>query len=117
MENLRLDFDTEINLYRLVQEGLNNIKKHANARQATIHLLAAFPCIILRIEDDGRGFDVKQRLAAAQQEKRMGLRSMEERVRLLGGQMRIHSRRSEGTKIFIEVPSKITEPGGIADVQ
>lgn len=117
MENLRLDFDTEINLYRLIQEGLNNIKKHANARQATIRLLAAFPCIILRIEDDGRGFDVKQRLAAAQQEKRMGLRSMEERVSLLGGQMRIHSRRSEGTKIFIEVPSKINEPGGIPDVQ
>jgi PAS domain S-box-containing protein len=106
MENLKLDFDTEINLYRLMQEGLNNIKKHANARQATIRLLAAFPCIILRIEDDGRGFDVKKRLAAAQQEKRMGLRSMEERVSLLGGQMRIHSRISEGTKIFIEVPNK-----------
>jgi PAS domain S-box-containing protein len=106
MENLRLDFDTEINLYRLIQEGLNNIKKHANARQSTIRLLAAFPCIILRIEDDGRGFDVKKRLAAAQHEKRMGLRSMEERVDLLGGKMRIHSRISEGTKIFIEVPSK-----------
>lgn len=117
MENLKLDFDTEINLYRLIQEGLNNIKKHANARQATICLLAAFPSVILRIEDDGRGFDVKKRLAAAQQEKRMGLRSMEERVSLLSGQMRIHSHLSEGTKIFIEVPSKIKDPGGNVDVQ
>ncbi len=104
MENLKLDFDTEINLYRLIQEGLNNIKKHADANQATIRLLAAFPCIILRIEDDGRGFDVKGRLTAAQQEKRMGLRSMEERVSLLGGKMKIQSRIMGGTKIFIEVP-------------
>jgi PAS domain S-box-containing protein len=106
MENLTLDFDTEINLYRLIQEGLNNIKKHANARQATIRLLAAHPFIILRIVDDGQGFDVKKRLDAAQQEKRMGLRSMEERVNLLGGKMKIQSRMLEGTKIFIEVPGK-----------
>ena len=106
MEKLELDFDTEIHLYRLVQEGLNNIYKHAGARLATIRLLAVFPSIILRIEDDGQGFDVKKRLAAAQQEKRMGLRSMEERVSLLGGKMRISSRVSEGTKIFIEVPGK-----------
>ncbi len=104
MENVRLDFDTEINLYRLIQEGLNNIKKHAEAQRSTIRLLAAFPWIILRIEDDGLGFNVKQRMAVAQQEKRMGLRSMEERVDLLGGKMKIHSRVKEGTKIFIEVP-------------
>ena len=106
MENLKLDFDTEINLYRLIQEGLNNIKKHADASQSTIRLLATFPHIILRIEDDGQGFDVKERLSAAQQEKRMGLRSMEERVNLLGGKMKIYSQLSKGTRIFIEVPYK-----------
>ncbi|MEJ2284973.1 MAG: PAS domain S-box protein [Desulfobacterales bacterium] len=106
MENLKLDFDTEIHLYRLIQEGLNNINRHADAAQSAIRLLAAFPNIILRIEDDGRGFDVKERLALAQQEKRMGLRSMEERVNLLGGGMKIHSQPSRGTRIFIEVPLK-----------
>ena len=106
MENLKLDFDTEINLYRLIQEGLNNIKKHAHASQSTIRLLATFPYIILRIEDNGRGFDVKERLSAAQLEKRMGLRSMEERVNLLGGRMKIYSQKSKGTRIFIEVPYK-----------
>ncbi len=106
MENLKLDFDTEINLYRLIQEGLNNIKKHADASQSTIRLLATFPYIILRIEDDGQGFDIKERLSAAQQKKRMGLRSMEERVDLLGGKMKIYSQLSKGTKIFIEVPYK-----------
>jgi PAS domain S-box-containing protein len=104
MDDLRIDFDTEINLYRMVQEGLININKHADARQATIRLVASFPNIILRIEDDGQGFNVEDRLAAVSNEKRMGLRSMEERVGLLGGKMRIHSRPTEGTKIFIEVP-------------
>ncbi len=106
MEDVKLDFDTEINLYRIIQEGLNNINKHAEARNSTIRLIAAFPNIILRIEDDGRGFDVKERLALAQLEKRMGLRSMEERVNLLGGKMKIHSQPSRGTRIFIEVPFK-----------
>jgi signal transduction histidine kinase len=106
MEDVKLDFDTEINLYRLIQEGLNNINKHAEARNSAIRLIAAFPNIILRIEDDGRGFDVRERLALAQLEKRMGLRSMEERVNLLGGKMKIHSQPSRGTRIFIEVPFK-----------
>ncbi len=106
MDDLRLDFDTEINLYRLVQEGLININKHADARQVTIRLVASFPNIILRIEDDGKGFNVEDRLVAASNEKRMGLRSMDERVSLLEGKMRIQSRPTEGTKIFIEVPYK-----------
>jgi signal transduction histidine kinase len=69
-------------------------------------LIASFPDIILRIDDDGKGFDVKDRLITALNEKRMGLRSMEERVGLLNGKIRIQSRPMEGTKIFIEVPYK-----------
>jgi len=106
MDELKLDFDTEINLYRLVQEGLNNIMKHADAKQVIVKLVTSFPNIILRIEDDGKGFDIKNQLLAASNEKRMGLRSMEERVSLLGGRIRINSRPEEGTKILIEVPSK-----------
>jgi len=106
MDELELDFDTEINLYRLVQESLNNIMKHADAKQVSIKLVASFPKIILRIEDDGKGFDKKNRLAAATSEKRMGVRSMKERVSLLNGKMRINSRPAKGTKIFIEVPYK-----------
>ena len=106
MDELKLDFDTEINLYRLIQEGLNNIMKHADAKQIIVKLVASFPNIILRIEDDGKGFDIKNQLLAASNEKRMGLRSMEERVSLLGGRIRINSRPEEGTKILIEVPSK-----------
>jgi PAS domain S-box-containing protein len=103
-DNLNFDFDTRINLYRVIQEGLNNVKKHAEAKNATVRLIASFPNIILRIEDDGKGFDPEKRLAATIVEKRMGLQSMRERIRLLGGTFKIHSQPGAGTRIFIEVP-------------
>jgi len=109
MDDLRVDPDIEINLYRLFQEALNNIKKHADAKRVVIRLVASFPNIILRIEDDGKGFDVEGRLLKASGEKRMGLGSMEERVNLLNGNLRIQSRLMEGTKILIEIPFKEKE--------
>ena len=106
MKDLTLDFDTEINLYRLIQEGLANIKKHADADHVTIRLVAAFPNIILRIEDNGKGFDVQKRLATLSEEKRMGIRSMEQRAKLLQGEIEIQSKPMQGTKISIMVPYK-----------
>jgi PAS domain S-box-containing protein len=106
MKDLTLDFDTEINLYRLIQEGLANIKKHADADHVTIRLVAAFPNIILRIEDNGKGFDVHKRLATLSEEKRMGIRSMEQRAKLLQGEMEIQSKPMQGTKISIMLPYK-----------
>jgi len=111
LDDLKIPSNTEINLYRLIQEGLWNIKKHAQATKVTIKLVASYPNIILRIEDDGQGFNVKEQLTAASKDKRMGLRSMEERVSLLNGKMRIQSRPKEGTKIFIEVPYKEKKRG------
>ena len=103
-KNLELGLETQINLYRLVQEGLTNIRKHAAAGRVTVKLTAAFPNIILRIEDNGRGFDVQKRAAAAGPEKRMGLRSMQERVKLLNGRMKLKSKPGQGTKVTIKLP-------------
>lgn len=111
IDNIKLDLDTKITLYRLVQEALNNVKKHADASHVTVRLVASFPNIILRIEDNGKGFDVQERLAATLNEKRMGLRSMEERVGLLQGKMRIESQPMQGTNIVVEVPYKRKENG------
>ncbi|MBW1829503.1 MAG: PAS domain S-box protein, partial [Deltaproteobacteria bacterium] len=104
MNNLTLGFDAKINLYRVIQEGLNNIWRHANAGKAVVRLVSSHPNIILRIEDNGSGFNLDDRLVKAANEKRMGLRSMEERINLLQGTMSIQSRSMKGTKILIEVP-------------
>ncbi|MEN8210946.1 MAG: PAS domain S-box protein [Thermodesulfobacteriota bacterium] len=99
-----LNWDTQINIYRLVTEGVNNIRKHAAASKATIKLVGAYPNIILRIIDNGKGFDVNERERSIGSEKRMGLRSMKERVNLLQGQMLIHSELNKGTEIVIKLP-------------
>jgi PAS domain S-box-containing protein len=104
LDKLDLDFDTEINLYRLIQEALNNVRKHSGASLVTIRLVASFPEIILRIEDDGNGFDPVTRIIEALNEKRMGLKSMEERVKLLKGEFTIRSRNGEGTMILVKLP-------------
>ncbi|MBU0698935.1 MAG: sensor histidine kinase, partial [Proteobacteria bacterium] len=104
MDVLKLDNTTNINIYRLVQEGLNNIRKHADTLRATIKLISAYPNIILTIEDDGKGFDVEERLATMNHKKRMGLQSMRERAMLLGGKIAIQSQPGKGTKIVVKVP-------------
>jgi signal transduction histidine kinase len=117
MDELKLDQDIEINLYRLMQESLHNTKKHAHATEVRVRLIASFPHIILSIEDNGKGFDLNDRMMKASQEKRMGLRSMQERATLLHGKIKILSRLNQGTKIFIEVPYAVNNnrlPGATA---
>lgn len=104
MDNVRLDLEAEINLFRLIQECLNNVWKHADASHTTIRLMGAFPNVILRIKDNGKGFNVSQRSVDAEDEKRMGLRSMKERAGLLQGKLSIRSKRHEGTIITVKFP-------------
>ena len=111
MDLLKLDSDTNINLYRLVQESLSNIQKHADAGYVSVRLVASYPNIILRMEDDGKGFDFKKRMAKALTEKRMGLWGMKERVSLLRGKIKIQSCLGKGTKILIEVPYEEKKSG------
>ena len=104
MEHVDIDFDTAINFYRIIQEALHNVKKHSDAEKVKINLVSSYPTIILQIEDDGVGFDIKTRKKELITEKRMGLKSIEERVDLLGGTFRIQSKHNVGTRIHIEVP-------------
>ena len=109
IDDSRLNPDTLITLYRLIQEGLTNVRKHARATQVTVRLVASHPHLILRIEDDGRGFEVAERQMAAVAERHLGLLSMEERVTLLGGQLEIDSRPGRGTKLTIKIPEECME--------
>jgi PAS domain S-box-containing protein len=106
LDGLALEDDVQINLYRLIQEALYNVKKHAKARGVTIRLVTSSPNLMLRIIDDGKGFDVHRWQANSHKEKRMGLQSMVERVGLLGGTIDIRSHHLKGTAIFITIPIK-----------
>lgn len=104
IENTTLDFDTEINIYRMTQEALHNMAKHAAATRTTVRLVKSHPDLLIRIEDNGTGFHVAERMVDAAEERRMGLRSMEERARLIGGSMEIQSRIGTGTRIIFKIP-------------
>jgi PAS domain S-box-containing protein len=104
VEDLPLNFDTEINVFRVIQESLNNVAKHACAHNVTVRLSGSPSKIVLSIKDDGKGFDVTRESAAAITEKRMGLWCMEQRMALLGGTMSITSAAARGTEIVVEVP-------------
>ena len=114
MDNVSFARDIEINAFRLIQESLTNIRQHAEASHASVRLVASFPKIILRVEDDGKGFQMETGPAAAEK-KRMGIRGMKERVNLLGGTMQTDSSPSAGTRIVIEIPWRERNDGGEDD--
>jgi signal transduction histidine kinase len=97
----RLPQDTEIMLYRLVQECFTNVIKHSKAENVLLAVHRSNGRLHLRVEDDGIGFDLDQ---ASQKRGSFGLTGMGERVALLGGRMDIDTRRREGTKIRIQIP-------------
>lgn len=107
MDNIQSDYTTQINLYRITQEALQNIRKHSSATQATVRLIASSPHIILRIKDNGRGFNIAQvQHHASYGGLHIGLTSIEERTHLLHGELKIHSSVGEGSEVRVKVPAQ-----------
>jgi len=87
-------------LYRVCQEGLNNMVKHAKAKQASVTLIAEHGNVALSIKDDGVGFSVE----AAEGKGGLGLTGMKERARIVNGKLSIQTEPGKGTKIDLVVP-------------
>lgn len=100
----RLDLDTELHLYRILQEVLSNISRHAQARNVTVGLAHRPGQLLLSISDDGKGFDAEAAGHSGSGPDHMGLAGIRERARLIGGRLRMASRPGEGTTIEVEVP-------------
>ncbi len=99
----------ETALFRLIQEALNNVRKHACADRAKVTLDIKPRMIVAVVKDDGRGFDLPQTLAANNGDK-FGLISMRERTELLGGRLIIKSVPGKGTEVNFRIP--VTGQGG-----
>jgi len=98
----RLPADTELTLYRILQEALRNVEQHAHARRVTVRLKQQGNFILLAIDDDGIGFEPNQ--LSAKGEGGLGLLSMRERANYAGGVLTIKSTRRTGTKIEVSIP-------------
>jgi signal transduction histidine kinase len=111
-KNGRYDPELETNLYRIVQEGLNNILKHAGATSVSVLLEQRDDLLVLIIEDDGSGFDPEVRKRNGSSGKGLGLVGMRERTALLGGTLEIESRPGEGTTVYARVPVRPADKNG-----
>lgn len=104
----RLPQEVEVTVYRVIQEALTNIAKHAEASNVSVVLRYENALLAVVIEDDGRGFDVN-RLLAAKSGDRLGIYGMYERASLIGGHLMIESQPGAGTTIFLQIPLDSTE--------
>ncbi len=101
-----LSLQSGVLLYRIFQEGLNNIAKHSGAKSAGISLKKNNGKLSIEIKDDGKGMEYdEQKSIKPAVSKGIGLTFMRERVRTLGGSLEIQSRESEGTKLFFTIPA------------
>lgn len=100
----RLSPEIELALYRIIQESLTNIAKHARAKNASIVVERKPRSVVAIIEDDGHGFDVRAVLDSAQDENKLGLHGMRERAELVGGRLQIESAAESGSSVFVEIP-------------
>lgn len=100
--SVRLAPHLEVALFRIAQEAINNIARHAAAHTAAIRFSIADPFVRLEIVDDGRGFDIERALASPGES--VGLMGLQERTRLLSGRIDIRSEVGKGTRLTIEVP-------------
>lgn len=100
----RLPGEIETTCFRVVQEALNNVIRHARATTVTVDLSLVAGRIELSIRDDGEGFNVSGIRNSSLAAGCLGLLGMEERVHLVGGEMEIHSAASAGTEVVARIP-------------
>jgi len=104
LDGVRLSHETELAIYRIVQEALTNAAKYAEARTVSVTIERRGSAVLAIVEDDGKGFDVKGLLDSRSSEKKLGIFGMQERAALIGGKLTVESEPGVGTTVFVEAP-------------
>ncbi|HUA67931.1 MAG TPA: sensor histidine kinase, partial [Candidatus Saccharimonadales bacterium] len=105
------DKESEIHVYRIVQEGINNIIKHSGANEAAVVIKRSLGGVSLSIRDNGHGFDNYPPDASNSHEHGFGLSGMRERVQILNGRLIIDSRVGQGVNLTFEIPILVSPNG------
>jgi len=99
--------ETQLVLFRIVQEALNNIHRHSGASQASITVECQEAEVRVIISDNGKGFDLPRQLSDFASQGKLGLTGMAERAQLIGGEVEVSSQIEKGTKIIVKTPTKL----------
>lgn len=102
----RLKPEIETTLFRIGQEAIANICRHAEAESVNITIEFGDAAVALHIEDDGNGFDLEECSRCSEGGRGLGLLGMKERAALVGGELTIHSAPGRGTRISVTVPAE-----------
>ncbi len=105
----RLVSEVEMCLYRITQEALTNVAKHAEATSCRVYLRRQVDNVTLTVEDNGKGFDV-QRVMSSLSRRGLGLLGVQERAAGFGGRFRVESATGAGTRLTVDLPALAAEP-------
>lgn len=105
----RLSAPVELALYRIGQEALSNVVRHAEASQAVLRIIYSPDSVRLEISDDGVGFEVPESPAEFAPSGHFGLLGIYERAEMIGAKLEIHSKPAEGSQLFVTVPAQDME--------
>jgi signal transduction histidine kinase len=100
----RISPDEELTLFRIVQEALNNVRRHAEATRGAVEISFQPRRVKVLVEDNGKGFVAPDQPVDLAASGKLGLIGMHERARILGGTLSLQSRPGEGTRVVAEVP-------------
>jgi signal transduction histidine kinase len=105
-----LDSDVALCLFRVVQEALTNVVRHAHADSICVSVMTAAESVELNVVDDGVGFVAGERTRSG-----LGLRSIHERVRFMQGHVSVDSRPGEGTRVLVRIPISAAQSKLVSD--
>ncbi len=106
----QLSAESAITLFRIIQESLTNVARHAQAHHVSVVLSINAEEQTLVVEDDGIGFDVDETMNHRAERNNLGIFGIQERVRLLGGSCQIESSRGQGTSLYVRLPTEARQP-------
>jgi len=102
--------ETQLVLFRIVQEALNNIHRHSRASEASITLECQGNEVRVTISDNGKGFELPKQLSDFTRRGKLGLTGMAERAQLIGGELDVSSQEGKGTQLVVRVPTRLYDP-------
>ncbi len=103
----RLLPETELGLYRIIQEAVRNVRKHAEASYLSVHVDFFDNSVRVSVQDDGRGFEVPRILGDFTVARKLGLIGMQERAQLCNGDFAVQSKLGAGTTIVVQVSTEV----------